>query len=799
MPPPQNAQDALSDPVFFKLPREEQKKVLTRLDPNYSNLPGPEQDKVIVLSASRMPLREGVKVVGKNAAGQDIYGTTDSTWEALKQTVSGAGTGAWNAAMSFPIGIASLFNPNMQEGENPLTANPAARMAKSEWDARGQLGGQADKYFSSGQPFRGVVTDVAGMIPFPGTSGMAAGINEAEDRGATGEALGEGLVGVGMLVGPHLAKATLPPLLKAGGKLFDKTTKTIKEGATGTGPKVVADYVANVARDNEGAIKEAREKTAVKQERVDEINKRRAEADTEKAKKIAEQNKATDERVTKINDKRSSADEERIAKAKKSNEDALREHDEAIAKADKENLESHIKHLAEKSQIERTNQEAGNVSRADEATGEHLKARTEEMDVRTEKAAHESLKKAEEMFKPLREKLGTFDAAPEVINNAVAEAVEKVGVAHPATSLLKDLAARIKGDTIGKDLNIPTEGETAYKNPKFSFADEQAFYSRLGREFSSGTLPGDIYSAYKVLQDKIGKDMQRIADAQGKGKELAAARDYWKRQRQAFGKSSDANTSRAEKEIAEDNPDYTKEQIRDFRRRLLEFFDPKISKLAAEIDEAKAKLKAKASETIKPVPEAPKPVEVKPPETQPVPKPRPALQAPSPKPVPEPRQPLSVKPVQADVKVVTPETLTQVKADAAIDKALSVQHSPGHIATVFLALDAIRRVFHGDVGGLGIDVGARGVYALGKNSYAKILMNPKVINAVSNLTAEDVAQAMRLPESQRSGFVELVKQADKQGIKVPAVALSLIAGASRSANHTPPLTKDHPLAGNPVQ
>jgi hypothetical protein len=521
--------------------------------------------------------------------------------------------------------------------------------------------------------------------------------------------------------------------LDAGGEVVGRGTRALKEtsrkmreGVTGTSPRVTKELAAKTAEENT--------KNAT---RTDKLNAKRAEVDTARAGKV-----------------------------EKSNADALKEHDTAIAEADKKNLAEHVKHLAEKSQIERANQEAGAVPRADEATGEHLKARTEEMDVRTEKAAHDSLEKADAMFKPLREKLGPFDADPEKINGAVSEAVEKVGIAHPATSLLKDLVQRIKGQTIGKELNIPTEGETAYKNPNFSFADEQAFYSRLGRELSSGTLPGDIYNAYKDLQTKIGEDMQRIADAQGKGKELAAAREYWKRQRQAFGKSSDADTSRADKEITQDNPDYSKEQVRDFRRRLLGFFDPEIPKLAAEIDEANAKLKAPASEKVKPVPEAPKPVEVNPPDTKPVPKPRPPLETP--------------------VKKVELEDIRQAKGESAAKKENKARTGYAPIVSTGLFVDALRSAMQGQWEHAGVDVAARGLYEIGKQTYAALLRNPDVMRVITEPTARDIAQIP--PELRGESLKGLIEQAKKQGIKVDP-RISALAGASAVGPRTQELQK----------
>ena len=565
------------------------------------------------------------------------------------------------------------------------------------------------------------------------------------------------MAGVGDVIGPVAAK------LK--GMVANAKDAAVR-GATGTGPKVVADYVVKTARDNERAIKEAGEKTAVKQERVDEINKRRAEADAEKAKKVAEQNKAAEERFKGIKERRSAAHKARIEKAKSANDAALKAHDDEVAAADKKMRDAHIKYLAEKSEIERANQEAGAVPRANEETSALVKDRTEEMDVRVENARHDALREGNEKYNTVNEQLNPLREKPGTLQTALLNASEKIKGSDTSVPILNDMERFVK------------------ENEPATYEKLQGYYSELGRELVKGTLPGDVYQALDTLHESIGNEMQRIADSQGLGTELKSAREYWRRMKQTFGKSTDTINNRAGEEVNTTNPDYIKQQKREYRLRLLGSFDPAIPKLAAEIDEATGKLKAKASETVKPVPSAPESIVVNPPATKPVPEPRQPIQAPQPKPVPEPRQPLSVKPVQADVKVVTPETLTQVKADAAIDKALSVQHSPGHIATVFLALDAIRRVFNGDVVGLGKDVAARGVYALGKNAYAKILMNPKVINAVSNLTAEDVAQAMRLPESQRSGFVEVVRQANEQGIKVDPKVLALI-GASAATPRGP--------------
>lgn len=83
----------------------------------------------------------------------------------------------------------------------------------------------------------------------------------------------------------------------------------------------------------------------------------------------------------------------------------------------------------------------------------------------------------------------------------------------------------------------------------------------------------------------------------------------------------------------------------------------------------------------------------------------------------------------------------------------------------------------GRIGHAAMDVGARGIYEIGKQGYAALLRNPNVIKALTRPTAAQIAE---IPVDMRGDINLLVEEAQRQGIKV-SPNISAMVGASASA------------------
>ena len=175
---------------------------------------------------------------------------------------------------------------------------------------------------------------------------------------------------------------------------------------------------------------------------------------------------------------------------------------------------------------------------------------------RIETARNNALNIGNEKYSAVNPALNPIEADPEFMQGALADALESLKGSKSEPTLLKDIAKKQeRGDA-------------------FTYEDLQGDYSRLGKELSKGTLPGDEFHAYDLLHEAIGEEMQRIADSEGKGAELKDARDYWRRMKQTFGKPL-SETDAATGVLRSTAPNLAEKSTMANRIRLLGSFDPK--------------------------------------------------------------------------------------------------------------------------------------------------------------------------------------------------------------------------------
>jgi hypothetical protein len=275
-----------------------------------------------------------------------------------------------------------------------------------------------------------------------------------------------------------------------------------------------------------------------------------------------------------------------------------------------------------------------------------------------------------------------------------------------------------------------------------TYRDLQGYYSELGRELSKGTLPGDVYHAYDTLQEAISDQMQKIAGATGLGDALTSARQYYRQMKQTFFDPKSPVTKAL-------NTTEAGQAVKQLQGKdqsgigAIAQYDPELAKRANTVRGYQAEAKSIPARTV-------------------TPKPEPTL------PPPEP-------PILADVKKIGLGDIQNAKTEALQNRAESIRNKGGGLASAFTAFDALRNLYHGNLGGVGTDLAVRGTFEAGKRTMANVLENPAVVRFLTTPTPSDIAA---IPPDLRPQIPQIVKAAQAQGIKVHPALLTL--GAART-------------------
>jgi hypothetical protein len=155
-----------------------------------------------------------------------------------------------------------------------------------------------------------------------------------------------------------------------------------------------------------------------------------------------------------------------------------------------------------------------------------------------EKTEDEVNAEANRQFNELNAQLGMMEADPEVFGADVSEAVEKIVGTETLPTILKGMNDRLEAMRKGTRTDVPT------------YEDLQGYRSEIGRELRKGTLPGDVFNAYKGLQEAITKQMEDIAKREDEARvaeggkalpkdqtfrgKLQAARAYYRQYAETF-------------------------------------------------------------------------------------------------------------------------------------------------------------------------------------------------------------------------------------------------------------------------
>lgn len=312
-------------------------------------------------------------------------------------------------------------------------------------------------------------------------------------------------------------------------------------------------------------------------------------------------------------------------------------------------------------------------------------------------------------------------------------------------SALEDAASQIKGSNTKPAIFSDMEKRFNSGDP-LTYRDLQGYYSEVGRELSKGTLPGDIYHAYDVLQEHIGDEMQRLAKTKGLDGKLGDARATWRQLKQTFYDPKSPVT----KALSATERGGTVKAFQTADRAGVEAlakYDPtiaqRVNSLRTLTKEAK-ELPAKPA-PLKSVPKlGPKP-----------------------------------QPVEPSTTTLTPTDIQQTKMANLLKSTDQMRHSKSPLVSAVAGYGTIKALLLRNLPTAGLDITARLLYGAAKPALADLLENPRVVSELTKFTPRDAAAIAKLPADQRAAFVgdltPIVKAAWSKGIPVSAALAGLTA------------------------
>ena len=316
----------------------------------------------------------------------------------------------------------------------------------------------------------------------------------------------------------------------------------------GSGPGVATRLVRDAAEknriidiQNEGKLAEAQQRWQEAQAKADADH--RAELLRLRQKHAQDvRNAAENARTGTAKDRAEYQSKQLAAKQKyeQSVRDANEAHKNAVEKANQENDEAQRRYNLQIGQRVRGNRA---VSEAQTATAERtarLQVGGSQLIYRLNRLDRALRDRAGVMFDAIREKVGDASVPGISLGTAARDAMGKISGTSVTPPIFRDILGKYpagepefieyQGAQVpkGTPLYDVLAQHGAVESPAVTYNDLQGYYSELGKELSKGTLPSDVYLATRALQESIGDLMQQMADKAGVGKQLTAARKFYR-------------------------------------------------------------------------------------------------------------------------------------------------------------------------------------------------------------------------------------------------------------------------------
>lgn len=334
---------------------------------------------------------------------------------------------------------------------------------------------------------------------------------------------------------------------------------------------------------------------------------------------------------------------------------------------------------------------------------------------------------ANERYTAINQALDPKEANTQFLPTALEGAAEKIKGSNTEPTILKDIEKRVMR-----------------ADEPLTYRDLQGYYSELGREMQKGTLPGDVYQAYKSLHESIGGEMQNIANRNGLGPQLQQARQGWSNMMTTFydPDSPIANAVKVGNSLKRSPGDVVGAfQDRNAAVQALAKYSPELAQRINTIRGYQAEASALPSKpkTIKSLPKL------------------------------APKEPSEVP----NIQTIGPEEIRGAKSEALQNRADLIRKHGRRIVSYGLGVHSLWDAFNGNVAGIGRDIGV-GAAGYGiTEAFARALERPEVRNLLTNPTPEDIAQ---IPPDLRRNLRPMLEEAQKQGVKVSPLLLGATGG-----------------------
>jgi hypothetical protein len=429
------------------------------------------------------------------------------------------------------------------------------------------------------------------------------------------------------------------------------------------------------------------------------------------------------------------ANEVAKTKAEKANTEAAEQHAKDVAKIEGKRKVDLRKHFEKTTEATKANEEAqGKVSRK-EAVTHGVERLDTEVRGDLEKLEKDVNTKANGMYSDLKkvlakEKAPTFqrvNAEGQPIGEPVALIEHLDDVAHAPlrgteteTPIIKSIGKRIQNGEVDLTYN-----------------DLQGYREELGRELRKGTLPPDVFTAYKGMMSVIDDAMGKIAESKGLKAAQDAARAYWRQYAETFID----RTAPARKALDSAERGGVGKSFRGMDQSGIEQiakFDPKVAQRLNTLRGYQSEAAALPS--------------------------KPGKLTSLPKLEPKPALPEAPKLVTPEVKTISPADMQAKKLTSLQQKGIPRVRKVGQqVASKGAGLYALWNVAHGNIAGAAYDA-ALGVGGLAATEgFVKLLQNPTIQRILTNPTEADIAQ---IPPEMRADMGPILDAARQRGIKV---------------------------------
>ena len=405
---------------------------------------------------------------------------------------SSGGIGRFLSAAAAPIkGAIKGFDPRPTKDERSrgLTSAYDYALRPLERAVQGQID-QGEQAFdpSLSTPER-LGHGLAAVTPLVGPWAASVGETLGKQAGAGDYAGAAGTVAGNAAVafGPKVAKETLRAVPK------------VARAVAGAGPKSVGDLVKETQKENveigESNKKLGEEHLEATQNALHETEGR--ELQHKQAVKAAQ------DESTEKQQKQDAEHAKDVADAEAKRKLDLRKHFEKTQAAEEKNTQAEAG-PARKAALGRGVEHLDTEIRTDlEKTRDNVNAEANRQYTVLSKALGN---KPAPMYEPVDEE-GHISGEPQTITSRLYEVAKKpLRGTDTEPTIIKSLERRVQ------------QGETT-----LNYNDLQGYREEIGRELRKGTLPPDVFTAYKNLMPEIDNAMQKIADRNGLGPAQTAA------------------------------------------------------------------------------------------------------------------------------------------------------------------------------------------------------------------------------------------------------------------------------------